>query len=240
MNNYFKILDWDTRFFGYKIASVKASGLKQDKLSEILSDLRKESCKLVYCFVDPCDEITNNSILKLSGMLVDEKVTFSVHGFDENKSLTSGNIRPYTLTYPSDRIKDLALQSGIYSRFKVDPDFRNNEYENLYTEWIVKSIDRSFADEILVYYDDNEEKGFISLGTKNSIGSIGLLAVDERERGKSIGKKLINSTFAYFINNAVSEIEVVTQKANMTACAFYESQGFKIKNITNVYHIWIK
>lgn len=240
MNRYFKILDWDSRFFGYKIASVQASDLKPDKLSKILSDLKKESCKLVYCFVDPADEVTNNSILKLSGMLADEKVTFSIQGFDENKSFTSGHIQPYTLTYPTDRIKDLALQSGIYSRFKVDPGFRNNEYENLYTEWIVKSIDKSFADEILVYYDDNDEKGFISLSTKNNIGSIGLLAVDERERGKSIGKKLINATFAYFISKAVSEIEVVTQKANRTACAFYESQGFKVKSITNVYHIWIK
>jgi dTDP-4-amino-4,6-dideoxy-D-galactose acyltransferase len=240
MNRYFKILDWDSRFFGYKIASVHVSDLKQDKLSEILNDLKKESCKLVYCFADPIDEVTNNSILKFSGMLVDEKVTFSIQGFNENKSFTSGHIQPYILTFPSDLIKGLALQSGIYSRFKVDPGFRNSEYEKLYTEWIVNSIDKSFADEILVYYDDNEEKGFISLSTKNNIGSIGLLAVDERERGKSIGKKLINATFAYFVNKAVSEIEVVTQKANGTACAFYESQGFKVKNITNVYHIWIK
>jgi dTDP-4-amino-4,6-dideoxy-D-galactose acyltransferase len=180
MDNYYKILDWDSRFFGYKIASVHTSELKPDKLSRILNDLKKESCKLVYCFVDPLDVVTNDSILKLSGMLADEKVTFSIHGFDENKSLTSGHIRPYALTYPSVRIKDLALQSGIFSRFKVDPGFCNNEYENLYTEWIVKSVDKSFADEILVYYDDNEEKGFISLSTKNSIGSIGLLAVDER------------------------------------------------------------
>jgi len=240
MNRYFKILDWDSRFFGYKVASVQASDLKHDKLVKILSDLKKESCKLVYCFVDPADEVTNNTIHKLSGMLVDEKVTYYIQGFEENHSLTSGQIQPYTITYPSARIKDLALQSGIYSRFKVDPGFRNNEYENLYTEWIVKSVDKSFADEILVYFDDNEEKGFISLSAKNNIGSIGLLAVDERERGKSIGKKLINATFVYFINNAVGEIEVVTQKANRTACAFYESQGFKVKSITNVYHIWIK
>jgi ribosomal protein S18 acetylase RimI-like enzyme len=40
------------------------------------------------------------------------------------------------------------------------------------------------------------------------------------------------------MNNA-HMTEVATQKANENACRFYESIGFKVKNIVNVYHLWI-
>jgi ribosomal protein S18 acetylase RimI-like enzyme len=33
--------------------------------------------------------------------------------------------------------------------------------------------------------------------------------------------------------------EVATQKANENACGFYESIGFEVRNIINVYHLWI-
>jgi dTDP-4-amino-4,6-dideoxy-D-galactose acyltransferase len=67
-----------------------------------------------------------------------------------------------------------------------------------------------------------------------------LLAVDENQRGKAIGKKLVGAALAYFRDNKVTSVEVVTQKANNAACRFYETCGFKIKSILNIYHLWIR
>ena len=192
MKNYINTLEWDSMFFGYKIASIQPLELESDDLTRIISELRNNDFKLAYCFVNPDDEVSIKSITNASGLLVDEKVTFSIQGFKEIVP-ESSNIRPYNLTYLSENLKILTLQSGLYSRFKIDPNFQNNEYENLYIEWIKKSVTKSVADEILIYYEGSEEKGFVTLAIKKDIGSIGLIAVDEKERGKSIGRKLVNA-----------------------------------------------
>jgi dTDP-4-amino-4,6-dideoxy-D-galactose acyltransferase len=71
-------------------------------------------------------------------------------------------------------------------------------------------------------------------------GSIGLIAVDENQRGKAIGKKLIGAGLQYFYDHKITSVDVVTQKSNYLACRFYESCGFKIKSIVNIYHLWIR
>jgi dTDP-4-amino-4,6-dideoxy-D-galactose acyltransferase len=240
MKNYFEILEWDSVFFGYKIASIHSSKLGSHDLNRIITELGKNGFRLAYCFVDPDDETSISSIRNASGLLVDEKITYFIEGFGESEASGSTHIKLYNLTYPSENLKALALQSGLFSRFKVDPNFQNNEYENLYVEWIKNSVIKKVADEILVYFEGDDEKGFITLAVKKDIGSIGLIAVDEKERGKSIGRKLINASFAFFKEKNVNKIEVVTQKANKAACLFYESLGFEVKNIINIYHLWIK
>lgn len=185
-------------FFGYKIAAIQALNLKLDGLNKIIIKLREQSFKLAYCFTSPDDEISNSSLLSFSGLLVDEKITFYKRINEENNLKCSTFIKPYNLNFASEKLKSLALQSGIYSRFKIDSNFRSNEYEKLYLEWIEKSVKREMADEILVYSENDDEKGFITLMIKNNKGSIGLIAVDEKERGKSVGKKLVQAALLYF------------------------------------------
>ncbi len=239
MDDYY-LLEWDTRFFGYKIAGIKTFGLGLDRLNNIIARLREENFKLAYCFADPEDRISNDSFRLANAYPADEKVTYSSPIKDENIFPDSGNIIPYNLNYSLEQLKSLALQSGVYSRFRTDPGFRNNEFEKLYLEWIEKSVNKILSSEVLIYKESQEILGFITLVIHNDIGSIGLIAVDENQRGKAIGKKLVNAAFHYFNDRKIQEIEVVTQKANYMACRFYESCGFEIKSIVNIYHLWIR
>lgn len=240
MGNDFRLLEWDSSFFGYKIAALHPSGLSSDELKRMVDDLFKGDFKLAYCFINPEDEASIKSLLNASAILADEKITYFNNDLREDSNFSTTNIKPFSLTLPTEKLRDLALQSGLFSRFKIDGNFHNQEYEKLYSEWILKSVNKTLADETLVYYDENDENGFITLSVKGNIGSIGLIAVDEKVRGKAIGKKLINAAIGYFLEKDVTEVEVVTQKANKPACFFYESMGFKIKNITNIYHLWIR
>jgi dTDP-4-amino-4,6-dideoxy-D-galactose acyltransferase len=235
----FSLLEWDTGFFGYKVAGIKASELEPAGLDKILRQLRENDFKLAYCFVSPEDKRSNESLKQASGLLADEKITYSIN-VEANSFPVSDKIIPYDLKQPTQKLITLALQSGIYSRFKIDQNFRNNEFERLYMEWIGKSVSKTLADEVFVYSEDDEILGFITLSIKNRKGSIGLIAVDENQRGKAIGKKLIGRGLLYFKENNITETDVVTQKANSIACRFYESCGFRIKNIVNIYHLWIR
>ncbi len=234
-------LDWDSQFFGYKIAAIRAQNLEFNALKNTIVELGEQDYKLAYCFAVPDDVISNSSLQRASGLLVDEKITFFMR-INEADNFTTppfDNIKSYKLDSASEKLKSLALQSGIYSRFKTDPNFHNAEYEKLYIEWIEKSVQRKIADEVLVYSENEDEKGLITLGFKGNSGSIGLLAVDENERGKSIGRKLVWSALVCFREKKVNIVEVVTQNDNEGACGFYKSMGFEVKSIVNIYHLWI-
>lgn len=235
----YNLLKWDTEQFGYKIASARPDAMEFDDLITLVAKLSNVNVKLIYFFVDPSDTTSNQSLIRKSAFLADEKITFHKQLMPAIRFDHSSSIIPYKLEYTSDKLRFLALQSGIYSRFKLDAKFANHEFEKLYYEWIDKSVKKIIADDILVYYKDNDEKGFITIDTKKSIGSIGLIAVDEKERGNSIGKELMNAASSKFTEKGISNIEVVTQKANIIACKFYETLGFEIKNIENIYHLWI-
>lgn len=234
-----RILDWDSEFFGYSIASVTAGEMNAEILEGITGELRSKGIKLAYVFVSPDDKISNDLLESRGVFLADEKVTFSRLSMGENELPDSSNIVPYNSVSYSEKLVSLTLQSGIYSRFKVDPLFRNNEFERLYTEWIRKSVSRQIAEEVLVYKEQDEIYGFITLAIHDSVGSIGLIAVDETQRGKAIGKKLIGAAMNFFHEKEMVNVDVVTQKANYVACRFYESCGFRIKSIVNIYHLWI-
>jgi ribosomal protein S18 acetylase RimI-like enzyme len=98
------------------------------------------------------------------------------------------------------------------------------------------------ADEILVYQEDGEIYSFITVKVDKIAGrgSLGLLAVDEKMRGKSIGRHMLNAAEDFFLNRGIKVIDVVTQKKNKAACALYESNRYRIKEIINIYHLWIR
>jgi dTDP-4-amino-4,6-dideoxy-D-galactose acyltransferase len=236
----FLLLEWDTHFFGYKIASVRASAFGLTRINNIIRELEEQDIKLAYCFVDIEDNVSINSMNQIPGFLADEKVTYSIAVTKEFNFRITDQISTYNLNNATEKLKNLALQSGLYSRFKIDPAFHNNEFERLYTEWIEKSVQRKLANEVLIYTEGAEILGFITLALRESTGSIGLIAVDENQRGKAIGKKLVAAALQFFYDHNITRVEVVTQKANFAACRFYESSGFKIKSIVNIYHLWIR
>ena len=239
MENKYTTLSWDSAFFGYKVVSMAPCNLIKAEAEKIIGDMRINQVKLAYFFVAPEDHISNETLVKSSAFLVDEKVTYAS---EINKDITlfkDISINAYGPGEADPVIKKLAIQSGIYSRFKIDSHFRSNEFERLYTEWIEKSVRKEISDEVMVYRIGAEIKGFVTIKVRNNTGTIGLIAVDENERGKSIGKKLMSAAMHFCWMNNAHMTEVATQKANENACRFYESIGFKVKNIVNVYHLWI-
>ena len=149
------------------------------------------------------------------------------------------NIVAYTNPTPNKELYDLALQSGEYSRFRIDENFPAGSYEKLYRRWIEQSVCKAMADDVLCYYDDAKIVGMVTVGVKDNIGSIGLVAVDVKSRGKGVGSVLLEAVDAYFGEKGVSCVEVATQQNNLTACSWYERNGYEVASVTDIYHWWI-
>lgn len=236
----FQILDWDSNFFGYKIAKANASNLKRDELKNLLSRLSHLNVRLVYWFVNPKDEASNRTAKYNNGFLADDRITYkiSLSNYHPEK-VDYQHLKSYLHKPLNTKLLSLALQSGFYSRYKQDKKFVHNEFTKLYTKWLERSLNGEIAKEVIVYIDNEIEKGLVTLGVKDNYGSIGLLAVDKNFRGRSIGKQLINATLVRFKKLGYRDVKVTTQKKNKIACKFYEKLGFVEENVQNVYHFWL-
>jgi dTDP-4-amino-4,6-dideoxy-D-galactose acyltransferase len=226
-----ELLSWDSDFFGMRTGRIFLD--KDDQWNEKeLSDW-----DLVYIFVDPAD-MTHNLILQQAGVpLVDEKITYLLDVNSQTVINELDNIHPYFSSDYDDQVISIGIQSGVYSRFYTDPKIPKAKFEELYTIWMKRSINRETADEVLIYKTDQDQiAGVITIGEKNNRADIGIIAVDNTFRGQNIGKKLVQGAINYSIRNKYGSLQVVTQKANKPACMFYQRCGFAEEHIVNIYH----
>lgn len=235
----FRILSWDSIFFGYKIAKILAPILNQSELKNLLTKLYHLDIKLVYWFIDPADEISNEAARNNNGFMADDKITYKISlSYYNSQKVDNQRLRSFLHKPLNENILSLALQSGFYSRFKQDKKFVYNEFTKLYKTWIERSLNEEIAKDVIIYVD-NAERGLITLAIINNYGSIGLLAVDKKYRRKSVGRQLINAALVKFKSYGINEVKVITQRKNKAACKFYEQIGFVKESVQNVYHFWL-
>ena len=228
-----KLLEWDTEFFGYEVGEMFC----RQNIATILEENRLKF-RLIYFKVDPNDFLLNEECIRNNGVLVDKKITFIKEEIFQNTENDNSILLIENEEVDSDLI-DLAIQSGEFSRFKVDTNFKNNEFDKLYTLWIENSVNGKLAEKVIILKEENRTVGLLTLGIKNANTNIGILAVNKDQRGKGVGRRLVERSFQETLNLGFKNIEVVTQLDNFKACNFYKKKGFVPKQIENVYHFWL-
>ncbi len=239
MTNQLEQATWDSDFFGYKIGRIHADNMQAADLQVQIEQAKNNGYSLIYLFVDPDDNLSNTAARENGARLVDRKITFRICVNDAMAAGKDMHIKDYEPGYPSDKLIDLSLQSGLYSRYKIDAHFKNREFERLYLAWIENSLTRKIADHTFVYVEDEKELGVVTVRIKPDLAQIGIIAVDESARGKSIGSKLMNQVIAVVREKEVAMLDVATQTDNINACNFYKKLGFHANHRENVYHIWL-
>lgn len=213
-------LPFDSQLFGYPVGKVEIS----DDWNEELFLEESRFYRLIYIFSGKKQEINSKRILQMDNTITFEKDLEDV-GFDVVK------YSKYTGDWDS-RLLDLAFESGKYSRFKTDPRLSNGEFQNLYHFW----IQRDFENKNL--FVAGEFQGFASFNLFENYGKISLIAVEEKSRGRGIGKNLLKSIESYAFQNQSSKLIISTQKSNSAAGQLYESLGYSLMNETFIYHCW--
>jgi len=234
-----QFLDWDTQQLGIPVAKVLVS--ESFILRDILKNARDQGLKLIYLTIPSEEKNLIHSAKELGGILVDHKITYSRFRGNDGGDANKDKIEIYTESIPSPELIILAFESGKYSRFRTDPNITEEQFQDIYRQWIINSVNHTVADDVLVYRDNVTQKilGMITVGEKNQRGDIGLLAVDENSRGKQIGAKLIHAAQQYFMKKNYQQSQVVTQQENIPACKLYEKCGYHIEKIEYFFHFWL-
>jgi len=231
-------LFWDSNEFGYPISKIEID-TEDDKesISDAIRRAKDTDVKLLYIFADR-DKRLHDQLEDKGALLVDEKTRY-LRSLTPTKMHDANLVSKSMIGTPLDqRTLDLAYQAGAYSRFKMDPNLNKGEFEKLYKLWIERSLNGEIAFDVLGYQQGNELVGILTLGDKNGRADIGLVAVETRCRGIGIGRDLMLSAIYAASEKGFSEIQVVTQLANVAACNYYSKSGFVIEDIKNIYHLW--
>jgi len=233
----YKKKEWDSNFFKFNIAEARIENFDKSNYQSLRSIFSSEKFDLVYLY--STDKKSKESLIESKVPLVDNKITF-FKKIGQNNIDCAKEIKSYVLDEHYSKLLELALASGEYSRFKLDKKFRDIEFKKLYTAWLENSLNKNIADEILVWrHIEKEILGFITYKIKGKALKIGLIAVDAKARGKGIGKKLLNCVEYTALNKIIKDILVETQEANSGACKFYYDNGYNIKRIQPIFHLWL-
>lgn len=230
-----KKLDWDSSFFGLKTGRLDLITSGPEDSSGQLKLIEGTDFQLIYIFTPHKNNALKIELEKKGARLVDEKVTYSMD-ISGLETLSSGLVYSCLGSPMDNDLEALALESGKYSRFRIDDKIPREKFEGLYRLWMVNSLNGKFAKDVFAYVDSGRKLGMASVDVRNEEGWIGIIAVDEASRGRSIGKLLMHAAIRFCQQQKINTLNVQTQVTNKVSCAFYEKLGFSVKNIEDVYH----
>lgn len=224
----FKYLEWDSSFFNKKIGLLELPS--ELKYIEYLDD-----CDLIYV-VSNCEFLVE--LINFELTFSETKIDFSKKGLKKNKVTDKNIFSVLPNDFPNKQIYDLTLESGKFSRFRLDSKFKKNDFKKLYRKWIDNSYTKEIADNILVYKYKDDNIGFITYKVFENYARIGLMAISPKYQGKGIGIQLINAVENELITLGINELRISTQLHNEAACRFYKKAGYKIIEIKILKHYW--
>lgn len=205
--------------------------------------MRKQGITLVYCIEEKISPLIETYVKSVGGYLVDNKLTYRKEIKKKNiQQINYPNgytVEQYKEGIPTAKMNNLAIESGIHSRFNNDPKINSNVFKKLYKTWMYNSVNKTIANEVFIAKNNNNIVGMMTLNKIKNEGRIGLIAVDFLNRGQGIGSSLIHQGELWCISEGLESFQVITQQKNKEACYLYSKNKFILRKSETVYHIWL-
>jgi dTDP-4-amino-4,6-dideoxy-D-galactose acyltransferase len=231
-------LDWDSQFFGKRIARLNHSRLSQSSISLVLSWCAHQRIDCLYFLCDADDTETGRVALQNNFAEVDVRVTLA-------RTISEQDVRPVMdpsirVAQDSDQPALIRLAGKLHhdTRFYFDQRFERSRCDLLYAKWIEKSL-ADPAQTVFVPEIDGEPAGYIACATRGRDAQIGLLGVGEANAGTGLGKKLVQNFLSWAARQGASRATVVTQARNTAAQGLYRRCEFLPVSFQRWYHYWL-
>lgn len=232
----FKQLPWDSKFFGYSIATLH---LVPSDTTDFIAEFKKSDVTCLYLYIDKSAKVQNERCERHGYSPVEIRLRFAKHPriqINENKK---SNIE---ITTDVDRnilkkLYPLAHQISHVSRFFKDVRFRPLA-EKLYEQWIQLSADNNTQKMSFLAWKGTIPVGIVTLKSHGNSIIIDLFGVKKSYRRKGIGAMLLRAAENWAYQTGAQSLEVVTQKDNIASCSLYKKHGFTQQSETMIYHLW--
>jgi len=239
-------VDWDSTFFGFPVGRINLNpDFSLESLKETLQQ-GKHVFRLIYIFLK---EKGPNEFegLEVPCVCYDRKLVYEKKIKPPAPELDP-RLRRYTETACTKRVETLAVISGQQSRFRRDPQILPF-YERLFLTWISNAILGGTSDANWVWQgDDGKPSGLATVrivkypnpqtGQTVKDGRIGMLAVEEKYRGRGVGSSLIHACEHWGLSNSLDLISLAVPAECPVFNRMCVKNGYSPGAEVSVYHYW--
>jgi len=231
--------EWDSQFFGRRIAEVLGRRLSPEQVPEVLAWCTQQAIDCLYFLADPDDAETVRMAEDSRFRLVDIRLTLAtpIASLAPERGWELACVRTAVARDVS-ALKAVAATGHRISRFYYDGHFPGARCDALYETWIEKSCN-GYAEAVLVLDVGGRAGGYISCHLREGgVGQIGLMGVANDLHGQGGGSRLVQASLAWFAERGCREVIVVTQARNCRAQRLYQRAGFVTRTTQLWYHRW--
>ncbi len=238
----FKLLEWDSSFFGFNIGYVSCRRLTKNIESYIKEKSKELSIDMVQYNCNCHDQVSIMTAENNGYSFVDVRVTFELmlQKVDtDNNELGSVTFRKGE-EKDIEKLKKIAGEIYTLSRYYFDQNFNQKKVKEFYEGWLEKGIRGQYDDYCFIIEIDNRAVAFTTV-KENGDGTadIGIVGVDNNYSGRSIGTILLKKVIEELKKKNLSVLRVVTQGRNYPAQRLYQKSGFITNQMELWYHKWL-
>jgi len=235
-----RYLDWDSEFFGVRVARFLASRLDAGSVQSALTWCKDNNIQCLYLLADSGDSETTKLAEDNGFRLVDIRTTMTKdmtnHGLRGDGS--AGILVRGAVAEDIPQLRAIARTGHRDTRFYHDEHFPKHRCDALYETWIERSCS-GYAGAVLVAELAGHPVGYITCHFDDETsGRIGLAGVHPDHQGLHVGRTLVTQAAALFAERGVRRVSVVTQGRNVRAQRLYQRCGFTTSAVELWYHRW--
>jgi len=237
-----RYLEWDSAFFGKRIAQVEGQRLDTSRLEAIRRWCEDNEIACLYLLADS-DHAETVRLAEDGGFrLVDIRCTLirelSVPTSDEAPAQATAHMRE-ARQQDLPAIRAIARKGYSFTRFYYDGHFPAEKCAGLYEAWIENSL-RGYSNAVFVAENEGRIAGYITcnLPRRSENSRIGLVGIASWARQQGIGRALVGHALIWFRQQQSPRVEVVTQGRNIPALRLYQRSGFLVDRVQLWYHKW--
>jgi dTDP-4-amino-4,6-dideoxy-D-galactose acyltransferase len=234
-----RVLDWDTQFFGVRIASLQGSELGPEDVRQALAECERERVECLYLRSDADDVTTLRAAGEHGFRMVDVRITFDARMAELPTLAAHPGVRAaHAGDVPA--LRAIAAYNHVNTRFYADGRFPRERCDELYATWIEKSVG-GWAERVLVVDEGRGAAGYLSIHLRpEKKAEIGLVGLARDAQGRGLGKQLVGSALAWMRAQGCERASVVTQGRNVAAQRLYQACGFRTRALELWHHRWFE
>jgi len=234
-----RILEWDSNFWGFPVGRLDGSLLREGVERRVLDWCRGKKIRCLYFAADGSDAETLQRAHRAGYQFVDVRVDLECY---EPTEIAVPS--PNSSVCPVEKADMLTLKAiarGAHhdTRFFKDLNFDRSKCAELYEKWIERDFESGL---VLGFFPKNrsEAGGYVTFSMESSdTARIGLIAVEEPQRGRGGGRMLLNSAMTLAADHGAKKTRVATQGTNVAALKLYEKAGFRVCDVKIWFHRWL-
>ncbi len=222
MNYSFEIIDFDSKLFGFKVASI--THVNNGEAAKLIEELKRSEVSYATYRLPSDNFLLIHQLEREGFVMLDGVVDLSVNIDNVTIGAVENNIRQAGAKDIT-QLRKIAGEAFLLNRFYWDPVIPKDKAPIIYEQWIENSVLGKAADYVLISEVQGQITGFITLEKK---GHIPLLAVSGEFQGKGLSRELLNAAFSKFQEWKVGKVTIATTLLNIQAIRSYLTAGFTI------------